>query len=209
VLKTLKKIFASSLLTLLSFNALADADWLNPDGMTNVMPGTDDGTAHIQLGHTFPYMGGVFTDAWMSSNGFLLLYDPTAQYGNPNTYNNGCCSGFNPYGNGNFSFMLAPLWTDLKDPDGSGDAGYYYETGEGGSSFLWYNVQEYGTTNTNTFQVDMYPGGSFDFIYDEVDITNHSVWVGFTGHTNVQEDVHELYYVKTELQQQNLFLMTT
>ena len=158
------------------------------------MSGTDDGMAHVQLGHTFPYMGGSFTDAWMSSNGFILLYDPVNGYGNSNTYNSGCCSGFNPYGNGSFSFMLAPLWTDLRDPDGSGSAGYYVKTNEGASSFLWYNVYEYGTTNTNTFQANLWPDGSFDFLYDEVNITNHAVWIGFTGHTNVQEDVHELYY---------------
>jgi len=178
------------------------ADMLNPEGMTQVMPGVDDSTAHVQLGHGFPYMGGVFTDAWMSSNGFLLFYDPVSQFGNPNTWNQGCCSGYNPSGNGYFSYMLAPLWTDLRDPDGSGEAGYYYKTDNQHSSFLWYNVIEYGTSNTNTFQVDLYSGGSFDFIYDEVDITQHSVWIGFTGDTEKTDssgnyvEVNELMYAQ-------------
>jgi len=60
---------------------------------TQVMNGVDDGTVHIQLGHVFPYYGGIFTDAWMSSNGFILLYDPTTGYGNSSTNNQGCCSG--------------------------------------------------------------------------------------------------------------------
>ena len=197
----LKKIFVSSLL-LFSTNAFAEADLLSPDGMTQVMAGVDDGTVHINLGHAFPYMGGVFTDAWMSSNGFLMFYDPTKGFGNSSTWNNGCCSGYNPSGQGMFSYMLAPLWTDLRDPDGSGEAGYYYKTDEGHSSFLWYNVVEFGTSNTNTFQVELYSGGSFDFIYDEVDITQHSVWIGFTGDTSKTDstgkyvEVNELMYAQ-------------
>lgn len=180
----------------------AEADALSPDGMDNVMPGVDDGTVHINLGHNFPYYGGVFTDAWMSSNGFIMLYDPVNSFGNSNTWNNGCCSGFNPSGNGYFSYMIAPLWTDLMDPDGSGDAGYYVKTNEGVSSFLWYNVVEFGTSNTNTFEVNLWPDGSFDFIYDEVDITNHSTWIGFTGDTTYvnpagqYEEVNELQYAQ-------------
>src|SRR5210317_209956 len=177
-------IFCLTFAFMLPVPTYGQSDMLNPGDMTPVMPGVDDGTAHVPLGHAFPYMGGVFTDAWMSSNGFLLFYDPVSQFGNPNTWNQGCCSGYNPSGQGSFSYMLAPLWTDLMDPDGSGEAGYYYKTDEGHSSFLWYNVVEFGTSNTNTFQVDLYSGGSFDFIYDEVDITQHSVWIGFTGDTS-------------------------
>ena len=117
-----------TILALFSINAYADADWLTPDGMTKVMEGIDDSTHHVSLGHTFPYYGGVFTDAWMSSNGVILLYDPTTQFGNPDTYNSMCCSGIdlsagNPWGN--FSFMLAPLWTDLRDANLTSDDGYY------------------------------------------------------------------------------------
>ena len=107
-----------TLLALFSINAYADADWLSPGGMTQIMDGADDSTYHVPLGHSFPYYGGVFTDAWMSTNGFIMLYDPVNQFGNSNTWNSLCCSGQdlanNNYG-GQFSFMLAPLWTDLID----------------------------------------------------------------------------------------------
>ena len=113
---------------------------------TQVMNGVDDGTVHINLGHTFPYYGGIFTDAWMSSNGFILLYDPVSQFGNSSTYNDGCCSGFNPsgynYAGYSFSYMLAPLWTDLRHNTSIPDSGYFYETGEGGTSFLWKNITD-------------------------------------------------------------------
>jgi len=191
----MKKILFT-LLAFFSISAYADADWLSPAGMTKVMEGVDDGTFHVSLGHTFPYYGGVFTDAWMSSNGVILLYDPTTQFGNPDTYNSMCCNGVDlTAGNtwGNFSFMLAPLWTDLRDANLTPDDGYYYETGQGGSSFLWYNVTEYATSNLNTFQANLWPDGSFDFLYDEVDVVQHQTFIGFSGDTSLG-DATKLYY---------------
>ena len=181
----------------------AQADALNPDGMINVMPGADDATVQIDLGHVFPYYGGLFTNAWMSTNGVILLYDPITQFGNPYTGDSRCCTGYNPSGyNGYFSYMLAPLWTDLIDRNLTADDGYYYSTDEGGSSFLWYNVNEFYNNNTNTFQVNLWPDGSFDFLYDEVDITDHDVWIGFTGDASYQnssgiyEEVNELMFAQ-------------
>lgn len=164
------------------------------------MNGVDDGTVHINLGHNFPYYGGVFTDAWMSSNGFIMFYDPTTGFGNSNTSNNGCCSGFNPSGQGSFSYMLAPLWTDLRHNTSIPDSGYFYETGTDGTAFLWQNITEYGTNNLNTFGVQLWPDGSFDFHYADVNITNHTTWIGFTGDTsyvnsnNIYEEVNEIFY---------------
>jgi len=193
------KTFASSilvgLLLLLASPVLGQPDLLSPDGMTQVMdgPSFDDRTVHINLGHTFSYYGGTFTDTWMSSNGFLMFYDPTTGVGN-NSYNNSrCCNGLdlaNRNNIGSFSYMIAPLWTDLIDKTIGADSGYFYETSDQGSSFLWYNVHEYYNNNTNTFQLNLHTDNSFDFIYDEVDITNHSVFVGFTG--NVTQDKDEL-----------------
>lgn len=196
-------------LLLLCSNAFGQADYLSPNGMTEIMSGADDATAHISLGHTFPYYGGVFTDAWMSSNGFILLYDPVSQYGNSQTWNQGCCSGFNPTGNQGFSFMIAPLWTDLIDANATPDAGYYYETNSDESKFLWYNVNEYATQNTNTFQVNLWPDGSFDFIYDEVDITYHNTWIGFTGDALKSAEVNELKYAQGSIDEFGLDFVST
>ena len=175
------------LLTLLFFSNLAIGQTLSPEGMTQIMNGRDDAVSSITLGHTFPYYGGVFTNAWMSTNGFIMLYDPVNSVGNQTTSSHGwCCNGYD-FSNytatdGRFSYMLAPMWTDLKDYNQTTDDGYYYETGTGGSSFLWYNVKEYGASNNNnTFQVDLWPDGSFDFVYDDVNITYHSTFIGFTG----------------------------
>lgn len=194
------------LLTLLFFSStcFGQADWLNPAGMTKVMEGVDDGTYHVSLGHSFPYYGGVFTDAWMSSNGVILLYDPTSNLGNPNTYNSMCCSGQNllDTNQGYFSFMLAPLWTDLRDANLNSTDGYYYKTNEGVSSFLWYNVVEYGTQNLNTFQANLWPDGSFDFLYDDVNVTQHQVTIGFSGDISLgdsQQMVHKYGFNNNDL----------
>lgn len=158
--------------------------------MTQVMDGWDDGTYHVPLAHTFPYFGSTFTDAWMSTNGFILLYDPISGVGNPNTYDSFCCNGenFTHLNNinadvGRFSYMIAPLWTDLIDMNLTDTDGYYYSTDESKSKFLWYNVKEFYDANANnTFGVELRPDGSFDFYYDEVSLpVGHTTFVGYTG----------------------------
>tara|TARA_R110000823_G_scaffold42976_6_gene112206 strand:- start:1606 stop:3708 length:2103 start_codon:yes stop_codon:yes gene_type:complete len=203
VLRILKKLFATSLILAASADAYGAADYLDPTGMTQVMDGAeyDDATVHIHLGHNFPYFGHTFTDVWMSSNGFLMFYDPTVNVGNPNYNNSLCCNGLdlaNMTEIGAFSYMMAPLWTDLIDKTIGDDSGYFYDTDNDGSSFLWYNVHEYYNDNTNTFQVDLYPDGSFDFIYDEVDVTEHATFIGFTG--DVTSNANDLTTLQYEAQ---------
>jgi hypothetical protein len=183
-------------LTLLSLlPAIAYGD-LDPTGMTQVMNGVDDNAYHVQLGHDFPYLGKVFTDAWMSTNGFVLLWSPTNQnnlgvqtspaYGH-------CCDGYN-FGAGTpnyldakvgqFSYMLAPLWTDLDDTNTRDGDGYYYSTNETESKFLWYKVTEYGRPNSvNTFQLNIDKTGGYEYLYQDVAIDSHQVFIGWTGDT--------------------------
>lgn len=86
------------------------------------------------------------------------------------------------------------MWTDLRDANLTPTDGYYYQTDKGGSSFLWYNITEYGTSNTNTFQANLWPDGSFDFLYDEVDITRHNTFMGFSGDLTKNEANKLGYY---------------
>ena len=162
MLDTLKNLFVISLLLLITWAHANEAGAQGPgNNWTQVGDGVDDGTFHIPLGHSFPYYDGVFTNAWMSSNGFIILYDATAGVGNANTSQSWCrtCGwgygGGNPSGKSNLSYMVAPLWTDLHDRTTGSDRGYFYQTGTGGTSFLWWNVFEYGTNNENTFQLDL------------------------------------------------------
>jgi len=183
-------------LTLLSlFPAIAYAD-LDPTGMTQVMNGVDDSAYHVQLGHDFPYLGKVFTDAWMSTNGFVLLWSPTNQNNlgvqTSPTYGH-CCDGYN-FGAGTpnyldakvgqFSYMLAPLWTDLDDTNIRDGDGYYYSTNETESKFLWYKVTEYNRPNSvNTFQLNIDKTGGYEYLYQDVAIDSHQAFIGWTGDT--------------------------
>ena len=147
------------------------------------MDGVDDGTYHVNLGHSFPYYDKVFTDAWMSSNGVVILYDPANNVGNPNTRNSYCCNGLDIASNPNpyYNYLIAPLWTDLTDRNPDPEAGYYYRTGTEQTSFLWNKVYEYGTNNINTFEAELFKDGSFKFNYGDISITRHSVFIGNTG----------------------------
>jgi hypothetical protein len=85
---------------------------------------------------------------------------------------------------GQFSYMLAPLWTDLDDTNALKDDGYYYSTNTERSSFLWYKVTEYNSPDAlNTFQLNIDKSGGFEYIYDDVTIANHKAFVGWTGDT--------------------------
>jgi len=181
-------------LTLLClFPVLAYAD-LDPTGMTQVMNGVDDSAYHVQLAHNFPHLDKVFTDAWMSTNGFILLWSPTNNLGVQNSpFLGHCCDGYN-FGAGTpnyldnvvgqFSYMLAPLWTDLDDTNALKDDGYYYYTDTDRSRFLWYKVTEYGRPDAlNTFQINIDKSGGFEYVYDDVAIDSHQVFIGWTGDT--------------------------
>jgi hypothetical protein len=167
---------------------------LDPAGMTQVMNGVDDSAYHVQLAHNFPHLDKVFTDAWMSTNGFILLWSPTNNLGVQNSpFYGHCCDGYNFSAGtpnyldnvvGQFSYMLAPLWTDLDDTNALKDDGYYYYTDTDRSRFLWYKVTEYGRPDAlNTFQINIDKSGGFEYIYDDVAIDSHQVFIGWTGDT--------------------------
>lgn len=186
-------------------------NYLNPTGMTQVMMGQDDDIIKVDLGHDFPYYGGTFDTAWMSSNGFIMLYDEETGIGNPNvlskeTYLTSLCceqhiaadsaawNGFTSeftLPDDIFSYMIGPLWSDLEDTSDETDAGFYWSTNAeaGVSSFLWYNINEYGYDDSpQTFQLNLWSGGSFDFLYDMIDLDQEAVYVGFSGPTSLQSE---------------------
>lgn len=177
---------------------LVFADNLNPAGMTQVMSGVDDKAVSVEMGHTFPWLDKIFTHAWFSTNGFIMMYNPTAdlpvgvgrQDAPPGGY---CCDGYshatgmptymaNAYHPSGFSYMIAPLWTDLDDTSTDSDAGYYYRTDSDSTSFLWRKVREYATTNENTFGVTLDRTGGFKFEYEKVNVSfHHKAFVGWYG----------------------------
>ena len=176
--------------------SLSFAD-LDPAGMTQVMSGVDDKAVSIEMGHTFPWLDQVFTHAWMSTNGFVLMYNPTTGVGKQSAPLYGyCCDGYThatgmptymprDYGLGSFSYMLAPLWTDLDDTSNDADAGYFYKTDSDSTSFLWNKVRQYATTNENTFGLTLDRTGGFKFEYKDINVNfHHKAFVGWYGGPN-------------------------
>jgi len=180
----MRSILTTFILLLLCTEAYSQSNLY--DGMTRIMDGYDDATYHISMGHTFPYYGKTFTDAWMSTNGVILLYDPIAGIGNPGYNNSMCCTGQDLNSRDNFpvewSYMIAPLWTDLVDVNQTPTDGFYYSTNQTETNFMWYNVKEfYDLNQNNTFGAKLNSSGDISFWYDDVNIKYHNVFIGYTG----------------------------
>ena len=219
------RLFAALILSILCSEVSAQAvniaqqnvvNYLNPTGMTQVMIGKDDDMIKVDLAHDFPYYGGTFDTAWMSSNGFIVLYDEDTGIGNPNVLSTEtdltslCCEQHIAAGSEAwdgytsaftlpddiFSYMIGPLWSDLEDTSDEQDAGFYWSTNAtaGVSSFLWYNINEYDYEDSpQTFQLNLWDGGSFDFLYDMIDLNREAAYIGFSGPTSLQSADQTVY----------------
>lgn len=127
----------------------------------------DDNTRLVQLGFPFEYYGNIYTSAWVSSNGFVSFYGP----------DNLCCNGF-PMEQAQRNTIYA-YWTDLI----SGGNPYYRLT-QDSALFGWYNTNEYGTQNKNTFEINLSANGNIQINYGAVANTYHQVSAGLTGPTS-------------------------
>lgn len=155
-------------------------------GMVNIAPtGTplnlgDDASAPVQLGFTFDYFGQEFTQAWVSSNGFLSF----------STSSNLCCDGW--------PIEIAPRnsifasWSDLASWSGNP----YVQTlsTDLGTAFIagWYGTQEYGSWLSNSFEIQLYESGLVNIAYGDVINRYHTVTAGITGPTST-DNIEILY----------------
>ncbi len=131
-------------------------------------PTGDDGTAVVNIGFTFNYLGVNYTQARINTNGWIALnqtgtlgYDNVALFtsGEPNT-------------------TLAPWWDDLADDNSS----YLYYKTEGSApgrvfTVEWNNIQSYYTVATArlNFQVKLFEGSNrIEFHYGTVVSGTHS-----------------------------------
>lgn len=122
----------------------------------------DDNTRQVALGFEFEYWGQTFTDVWVSSNGFVSFQGPA----------NLCCNG-RPIDQAQRNTIYA-YWSDLISYTGNP----YYRISEGSALFGWYNVQEYGTNNSNTFEIGLFSNGNIQFNYGSL---SASGWRDFTA----------------------------
>ncbi len=155
----------------------------------------DDSYVHVPLQFGFPFYGRTFTNSWMHSNGVVSFFDPAAPL--PNSGSNPgawayCCSGEQPTTNSpQFSYMIAPLWTDLYPTASS-----TFRT-EGTSQYQlyqWNNIGEISNTaNLSSFSVEIRPSGFIGASYSAINIQNQQTWVGTIGDATLGE-WNEIYY---------------
>jgi hypothetical protein len=146
----------------------------SPQAMTP-LNGGDDSTRLVQLAFPFEYYGQTFTQAWVSSNGFISF----------NNVGHLCCNGM-PIEQAPRNTIYG-LWSDLISGGNP-----YYRTNANEAVFGWYNTQEYGSGLPNTFEIAIFPDGKVQWNYGDVNNQWHLVTAGLTGPT--MSDSISLFY---------------
>jgi hypothetical protein len=214
----LQKILAWVLLALTCYTASSKADIvsvpiLNGQLTVNVMTGadayqlqqiknnpaatsyyiSDDANVNVPLGFTFPYFGQGFTNSWMYSNGAISFKSGNASGGF-------CCSGIDLATNRDtsFNYSLLPLQTDLIGQTGNN----FYTLGTPTSmTYGWYGINQYGSSNTSSFEVKIDNTGLIDYRFDRAFITGNTVTIGMAG--DLSKGEYYQYYHGNNLNQSN------
>jgi len=142
--------------------------------------GDDQLSPSIDLTFDFNFYGQTFDKVRLATNGCAHFGLGT---GNIN-YNN-YCGDFTPDPIGSqYTYTMFPFWTDLIQDSGSRMKSW----GDSTKMILgWYDMKEFGRNNTdNSFEIILYPNHSFEYRYDELDITNHDVIIGEVGANSSQ-----------------------
>jgi len=128
----------------------------------------DDNTRNVALGFEFEYWGQTFTDAWVSSNGFVSF-----QSGN-----HLCCNG-RPIELAQRNTIYG-YWSDLISYTGNP----YFRRDDGSILFGWYGVNEYGTNNSSTFEIGLFADGTIQLNYGNLGFSGgRDFTAGITGPT--------------------------
>lgn len=126
----------------------------------------DDATRRVSLGFEFDYWGQTFTDAWVSSNGFVSFQSGAHL----------CCNG-QPIEQAQRNTIYG-YWSDLISYTGNP----YYRRADGSILFGWYGVQEYGTNNSSTFEIGLFADGKIQLNYGSLGSSGgHTFTAGITG----------------------------
>jgi hypothetical protein len=137
----------------------------------------DDNTRNVALGFEFEYWGQTFTDAWVSSNGFVSFQSGDHL----------CCNG-RPIEMAQRNTIYA-YWSDLISFTGNP----YYRRDDGSILFGWYGVNEYGTNNSSTFEIGLFADGKIQLNYGNLGFNGGRTFTaGLTGPT--ADDNIPLFY---------------
>ena len=190
-MKLISRLLLALALSILGLTASAQTE--TPIVTTPVFG--DDSYVHVPLQFGFPFYGRVFTHSWMHSNGVISFLDPAvpvpAAGFNPGQWAY-CCQGEQPsVTRPEFSYMIAPLWTDLYPVAAS-----TFRT-EGTSQYqryFWNSIAEISNSNNlNSFSVEIRPSGFIGVDYTSFRIQNQATWVGAIGDAT-QGQWNEIYY---------------
>lgn len=155
----------------------------------------DDSYVHVPLQFGFPFYGRTFTNSWMHSNGVVSFLDPAVPVPNA-LYNPAswafCCEGVVPTTTmPQFSYMIAPLWTDLYPV---GNSTFRTEGTTTYQRYYWNNIAEISNMNNlNSFSLEIRPTGFIGANYTQINIQNQNVWVGTIGDPTLSQ-WNQIYY---------------
>jgi hypothetical protein len=159
----------------------------------------DDSYVHVPLQFGFPFYGQTFTNSWMHSNGVVSFLNPVAPIqgatSNPASWAY-CCEGINLVPNNpqlgpQFSFMIAPLWTDLYPV---GQSRFLTQGDSTFQRYYWENIAEISNmSNLNTFGLEIRPSGFIGAYYQNINIQNQNVTAGITGDIRLGQ-MQQFYY---------------
>ncbi|HEU4930145.1 MAG TPA: T9SS type A sorting domain-containing protein, partial [Candidatus Krumholzibacteria bacterium] len=116
----------------------------------------DDGAVAVNLPFAFPMGGQSWTQMYVSGNGvvsFGAVANPSGYYDPADFYNG--------------TAKIAGYYMDLDSPAGP-PGGVFVKAEPSKTTITWYRVPAYGSANLNTFQVVLYPNGSFLLSYNGI-----------------------------------------
>ena len=153
----------------------------------------DDTNVHVPLQFGFPFYGRTFTNSWMHSNGVVSFLDPAVPIPDVG-YNPGawayCCGDRPTITTPQYSYMIAPLWTDLYP---TADSTFRTEGTSTYQKYFWSSLGEISNTNNkNTFSLEIRPTGFIGVDYTQINM-NQTAWIGTVGNASAGQ-VNEIYY---------------
>ena len=130
-------------------------DWVDITGVGTAIPfsGDDQNQGPFPLPFPFPFYGNTFTSFRACTNGWISFTSTATTFTNTALPSGGTTAPVN---------LIAPYWDDLTFST-SGDAYYHYD----GQKFIisYVAVPRLGSGGPYTFQILLYPSGTIDFQY--------------------------------------------
>lgn len=179
------------LVVLCCFSSYSNAQTII-DGDPTALNLADDSWSNIDLGFDVTYFGETFDSITVYTNGMTL-------FGDNRGYANNCCNGYKPTQD-QHDYGIFPFWTDLITINNNDEYNgvYYLSDSIDTLQIGWINMQEYYNNQTNnTFGLEIKStstGVSIDFLYDELEINNHSIWSGLTGDVSEGEVIENFFH---------------